>query len=132
MEKKIIVRVVVTSELVAAAEIEKLIGLNADRRWGKGEFRGKTTIREKNSGWMLVSEFPVNTTLEEAVSVMLRRLHPIGENLRSLGTEFQKELSAVIYYDQLPVMTLSAAVIKTLGAYSLGIDLDLYASGEEG
>jgi hypothetical protein len=130
MSEKIIIRVVVSSEAKLAEEIETRIGLSADRVWRKGEFRPKTIIREKTSGWIIENEFPVSTEIEEAVCVTLRRLDPLGEKLHELGSEFRKELSVVIYCSRMPAMALSSAVTKMLGANDLGLDFDFFISPE--
>ncbi len=131
MNEKIVVRVVVSSDTMSAEEIEARIGLSADRLWRKGEPRLKTIIREKNSGWTIVNEFPIGTEIEEAINVVLRRLNPVGERLRTMGDEIVKELSVIIYCSQLPPMALSPTIVKTLGAHGLGLDFDLFVSGKD-
>jgi hypothetical protein len=130
MNEKIVVRILVSSDVALAEEIEAEIGLKADGVWQKGNLRPKTIIREANSGWMIANEFPVDTEVGEAISVVLRRLGPAGENLRTMGPSYLRELSVVIYCAQLPTINLSPVVIKTLGAYGLGLDYDLYGVKE--
>jgi len=125
---KIVVRIVVCSESAAAAQIERAIGLRADRRWEKGDLRDKTIIREKDSGWMLVDEYPLSMGLENAARSTLRRVESVSENLRNLGGGFKKELSVIIYCPQPPEITLSSVFIKALGACDLDFDIDLFTS----
>ena len=125
-DQKIVIRLLVSSERLGVVELENAIGLKADQQWEKGALRGKTTIRERSSGWIRTNEFPLDVTLEEGVVAMLRRVASVGEKLRALDSNVQKEISVVIYCSRPPTMFLSSATTKVLGAYGLGIDFDLY------
>ena len=56
------VRLKILSKQHTPDQLEKMVGVKGDRSWLAGEFRNKTTIKEKMNGWLIESKLDRKST----------------------------------------------------------------------
>ena len=117
----------VESDKRAAEDISSLIGLNADRSWKIGDFRGRTKLVHRLNGWAVDSRLERRTFDPEAhIDDLMQRVRPYAEKIQDIAVTDETILHCVLYTNQrvavhLPVETL--AWISRLGA---ALDLEIY------
>jgi len=124
--EKNIVRLKIISSRQTAQQITETIGLACDRSWSIGDRRGKTGYIHKNYGWVLNSNLPESTGLEEHVKKLLERLSPYEDKIRMVAELECVEFSCVIYAPESPALNFSKEVVGKISNFGAGLDVDLY------
>ena len=101
----------------------------ADHSWRKGERRKKASVVARENGYEFRLDQPGEMSLEEQTDLLLARVDPISDRIRTLGCDVV-QLACVLYASQMPAICFSSSVIAKLARLSASIDVDLYV--EEG
>jgi hypothetical protein len=113
-------------------EITKQIGLEPTITRIKGEYRtvGKkkrVRLLNKNNSWVLESDLPSATSLEEQIKYLLEKIEPYRESIISLSKKYTVEFNtAIYYYEANPGFKLDKALIKKINQLNMGIYFDIY------
>jgi Domain of unknown function (DUF4279) len=97
MASKVYVRLQILSEVRTPEEISRELGVAYDTSWRIGDLRAKTTIAEKQHGWVLNSALPITADLQDHVQDLLARLAPIADRVKALTSNAVVEFSCVVY-----------------------------------
>lgn len=125
MAEKNLIRLVIVSDSIDPDELERKIGMTADKRWAKGDLRSHTTIREQMSGWMITAETNASVAMDVAIEKLLTRITPVFERISELQG-CSKQLSVVAYCAQPPALNFAAVTIAKVAKLGASLDVDLY------
>lgn len=121
-------RLILTSSVVATAEIVTLSGMYPTRAWERGDrVHPKATNLEKENGCLVEV---VATALPRAIEDLQVLL--AGQNLKNLPKEIDREISCVLYIeDGVPDLNLSTDFVRFAADIGASIDFDLYEMRNE-
>jgi hypothetical protein len=125
-----IVRLKILSRTLTPEMITAKIGLQCDKWWHAGDFRGHTIIVQKEHGWVLHSGLPKTTDLDTHIKVLLDILEPAKEAIRGISITETVEFSIVIYSSSEPALCFDPPIISRIAGLGAGLDIDLYVSKE--
>jgi hypothetical protein len=118
---------VITSESDPPDEISSLVGMSGDRSWRAGDLRDRTTIREKDNGWVVESGLPASAPLESHVDHLLQRLDPFVSVIKMLSERLDVILSCVVYAKHPnPGFHLDSARVEQIARLGAALDVDVY------
>jgi len=123
---EVIVRLMILSETQTPEQITALIGLASDKSWRVGETRPKTTMVEKNNGWVVDSQMPRSSALSCQVTRLLDRLSPFRRQIRKLARYEKTVFSCVVYSDRRPPLVFSKKDIFGIAGLGAALDIDVY------
>jgi len=126
MLEKTLVRLFVTSPMLAAEDITKRIGLAPDVSWKTGDKHPKVKVHHKNNGWCVQSEFDDKTTLESKVGLLLARITPFTRAIFEISAETEVLFSCVVYTDHRPTLFFDKRTMVSITALGASFDIDLY------
>lgn len=126
MSRHLVVSLVITSEALDVATIERLVGVQATRSWRLGERIGASVLTRKHHGWVLNSGGSPQASLAQHVETLLTRIGRDGwESVRSSG-QCEMELACEVkYIDDAPVLSLPVMLLARVAEVGAGIDIDI-------
>jgi hypothetical protein len=130
MHSEIIVEFVLLDFSCSHDDITNALGAQPSYTWFKGDHVGRKQQylhRHKNTGWLLESGLPRDTSLPEQVRAVLDRIHPRHKELRACGPCYAY-LNGVVYsYNgDRPDLGLKPAEVSKLADLNAGFRIDLY------
>jgi len=123
---EIVVRLKIISDYLQPEQISSVVGITCDASWKTGDFRHGTTIKEKNSGWILNSRLAKNNDLELHIYDLLERILPYRDNIKLLSEKNVVEVSCVVYSSEIPALYFGKEIISKIGEINASFDIDLY------
>lgn len=133
MQTQTVVELAVLSEFLSPEDLTRIIGLECERSWQRGQQRRPGAGLEALHCWILGSGLPRSAPLDDHVRGLLGRLAPAHEGaIRSLGSQANAYFSCILYADSMPALVFPADVIQGIARLGAVLDLDVYLSrGEE-
>jgi hypothetical protein len=126
MDTETFVSLTIISSQYSPEEIDAFVGVHCDKAWRIGDFRAKTTIKEKDNGWVLNSGLEKNDSLEDHVESLLKILAPVSDKIQSLSDGSYVEVSCAIYSSETPPLHFRKNVIHQINKLGASLDIDLY------
>ena len=113
-----------------ADEITRVLKLEPDLTWNKGEVIGKSKLKRKQYGWVLSTGKRTDVhDLDVLILEILKRLKGAQSRLTQVHTKFKSEhvLACVIYSaESFPSVHLNPAILRELIKLDATLDIDLY------
>lgn len=114
-------------------EITKQLGLYPSETILKGELqrigKDKHSIGRKNkqNGWILSSELPLNSSVEDHLENLINKLKPYKEKIKEITSQYYSEFSCAPYYHETnPGFQLSNSILKEISDLGSVLDFDVY------
>lgn len=132
------VRLKVVSEGLTPDGISTFLGIDPDKIWNKGDYKGYPTssmIAEKNNGWILNSGRGKEESLELHIESLLNRLALSTERIRVLAEENDVTISCAVYmyseetYEN-PPLYFDKDTLSAMCALGASFDIQLYFLGD--
>ncbi|MGI8860108.1 MAG: DUF4279 domain-containing protein [Rubrobacteraceae bacterium] len=134
-------RLRIISDVLSPEEISRLVGMEPDRSWRKGEtgYMGRRNstmpdVIEKNSGWVVYSRLSRSELVETQVEELLERVRPYAGRIRTLSKSSDVVLSCAIYAHEEWNLELYVGnhLIHAIGALGADFWIDTYfLAGED-
>jgi hypothetical protein len=120
-------------DTLSADEITKFIGIESDKSYLKDDHRGKTTIRQKENGWIIYSTIGRDAPLEDHVNNLLERINNHTDKIAEIARKpnVEVELGCTIWTGDRPSLFFTQKHISVLHKIGASIDIDLYVKSEE-
>jgi hypothetical protein len=114
--------------------VTAIMGVDPTEAWLRGDSaQPPPAARRTHSRWSLHSGLPTSASFEDQLGALLDRLEAVGDQVREVASRFTAVVWVAIYTPEPnPVLSLSAAAARRLGALGLGIYFDIYSLPEEG
>jgi hypothetical protein len=124
-------RLVIVSDEVPAAEIDRMLGIDADESWRRDELvgRGRTGRRRPNHGWILESGRSEEASPNEHLGALMVRLAPAVAKLPRLMSMpgISAKLWLVEHIENWnPGLSLSPDELAALARIGIELDVDIY------
>ena len=115
------------------AEITKQIGLEPTKTRIKGEYRtvgkGKheRKMLNKQNSWVLQSDLPSSTSIEEHIKYLLEKIEPFKKNIIKASKKYRVEFNtAIYYYEANPGFSLNKDLVRKINQLNIGVHFDIY------
>ncbi|MBI5559211.1 MAG: DUF4279 domain-containing protein [Deltaproteobacteria bacterium] len=126
MNTETFVSLTIVSSMHRPEDINSLVGVHCDRSWKIGDLRAKTTIKEKDNGWILNSGLKVKDSLSEHMKALLEKIAPISSKIQTLSSDNYVEISCAIYAKEPPSLHFEKDTIHRINQLGASLDIDLY------
>ena len=130
MNSRAFVKLRIDSSAHSAQEIEKLIGMAAERSWSFGQSRSFGKIKHRSNGWEVHSGLPPEDDLDAHLDALLSKVEGVSENISHIPEEFEAILSCAVYSDYNPELFFTSGRIARIAALKVSFDIDVYAIDE--
>jgi hypothetical protein len=122
----------ILSEELPAAEISRVLGIEPDKSWRRGERLHKSSPRQKRHGWELGSGLSDDASVNDHLGAMLGRLAPAVESLHELTSE--PGVTAMLWLVEHienwnPGLTISSDELESLARTGVELAIDIYVYG---
>ena len=123
--------VTILSEELPPAEISRVLGIEADESWRKGDLvgHGRTGRRRSNHGWRVISPLGDQASTTEHLQAVIGRLSPAAAQLRTLSSRdgIDAKLWLVEHIENWnPGFWLSPDQLAALADLGIGVSIDVY------
>lgn len=128
MSDEVITRLRVTSDNLLPDEITKIVGIRPDKSVAKGMYHGGKTLPAKRTEWQIESGLDRSASLAQHVPVLLQKLGPMAESIKSLATSSNCDItfSCVVYSDKSPPLYFEPKWVSDIAKLGAALDIDLY------
>lgn len=124
------VRFRITSATLTAADIQTRTGLAPDETWKMGDVRGSFGNAEKKHGFVLESKVQIQSSLDEHVKAMLKRLAPSAQKIGTLTNEAVIEFICIVHRKAAPMLHFERDDLRWLGVMGAKLDVDIFILNE--
>ncbi len=116
----------------APDEISRLVGIQPDYAWLKGEPRSEGGIVAKDNGWVLQSGLDSEEPFDVQLNILLGRVSVRAKEFHTLSEEDSIQLFCAIYSDApaAPPCVLSREQVETIAALGAAFELNYYDLSE--
>jgi uncharacterized protein DUF4279 len=130
MNHEVLTRLRIFSDRLLPEEITARVGLEPDMAVAKGTYHGGKTIAAKRTEWQIESGLDRAEPLDRHVLLLLQKLAPLAEAIRSLSASSACEVtfSCVVYADAVPALYFEPQWIADIAKLGAALDIDLYLS----
>jgi len=126
MDTETFVSLTIISSRYSPEEMNDLVGVHCDKSWKIGEFRAKTTIKEKDNGWVINSGLEKKDSLEDHIEALLKKIAPLSDKIQYLSEDNYIEVSCAIYASEAPPLHFEKNVIHQINKLGACLDIDFY------
>lgn len=120
------VSLTIVSSIHHPEDINSLVGVHCDRSWKIGDLRAKTTIIEKDNGWILNSGLEEEDSLDEHIKALLEKIAHLSSKIQALSSDSYIEISCAIYASEPPPLHFEKDTIRQFNQIGASLDIDLY------
>lgn len=108
--------------------INKILDMKPTKSWNKGEKRHPSaTILHKQNGWMLRSNLPSNSTINDQAHDLIESIRPKKKQLIDLSKKAEITIYCSVYTSLgRPEIYFGKDIIKFLSEINAAIDVDSY------
>jgi hypothetical protein len=118
-------RLKITSLVRTPETISEFVGITCDRSWRVGDRRARSSIEEKNHGWILNSSLENTAPLEAHIQKLIERVSGSKEKIHQISQEDNVEFSCVVYASRPPALNFDARFVTRLAELGASLDIDL-------
>jgi hypothetical protein len=118
------------SDSITPDEVTSLLGIRCEKSYQEGDLivRPHATLRQQQNAWIIYSQCPGNSALEDHVKDLLARVSACLDKIKNIsdhpGTTV--ELGCVFYSKNAPPLFFTKDMISTLARMGAEIDIDMY------
>ena len=127
-------RLVIYGFECAPEEITRVLGINPDETWRKGDLRGERPVKPSgDSGWVIASSSSDRVRLEPHIVSVLEKVSSV-DRLRDLPPESKRYLSCEVTTlegTSGPDITISPTILSRLAEIGAELSIDSYFLGSD-
>ena len=116
-------------------EVTALLGIKPDKSYRAGEpVSAKVSMLRKEGCWEIKTAptKDADASLNDHLCLLLDRITPAKEAVRSLASDHSIQFGCVVYFDeQVPALYLERDVLKAMSDLNATFDIDAYLLGPD-
>ncbi len=111
-------------------ELNKIIGINADKIMHCGEARSKgSSMKWEENVWVITSTKKESNILSEHIRELLDRIKPFSDKLLKLQN-CEIQFDCIIEGDENPELSFSNDLMRDISNLNASLDIDMYVAGD--
>jgi hypothetical protein len=130
MQDQFSAKIGIFSETITPDRISEIVGIKPDKIYIKGDRRGKSSIKQKENGWIIYSRIRRDSPLQDHISDLFERIYnktdEIAEITKQPNTEV--ELGCTVWSSDRPPLYFTKEQISIISKIQASLDIDLYLS----